>query len=85
MLIRLRSAIDKQTIDIPKNISFVELCNEEGKIMSVLVQNKLTGTLDLFDFRDTDTTRRYESFFNVEFLKDMRVVDPEQYVADQKK
>ena len=85
MLIRLRSAIDKQTIDIQKDISFVELFNQKEKIMSVLVQNKLTGTLDLFYFRDTDTTRRYESFFNVEFLKDMRVVDPEQYVADQKK
>nr|DAF78991.1 MAG TPA: hypothetical protein [Caudoviricetes sp.] len=84
MIIKLRSALDRQVIEVPKDISFVELCNDEGKVMSVLVQNKLTGTLDMFDFRDVDTAKRYENFFKVEFLKDVRVLDPEKYSEERK-
>lgn len=84
MIIRLRSALDRQGVEVPKDISFVELCNDEGKVMSVLVQNKLTGTLDMFDFRDVDTAKRYENFFKVEFLKDVRVLDPEKYSEERK-
>lgn len=84
MIIKLRSALDRQVVEVPKDISFVELCNDEGKVMSVLVQNKLTGTLDMFDFRDVDTVKRYENFFKVEFLKDVRVLDPEKYSEERK-
>lgn len=84
MIIKLRSALDRQVVEVPKDISFVELCNDEGKVMSVLVQNKLTGTLDMFDFRDVDAAKRYENFFKVEFLKDVRVLDPEKYSEERK-
>lgn len=78
MRVILRSA-NKQAKEIPFQTAFVELCNDEGDIMSVISYDKVSGTMDLFDFRDKASAKKYEDFFGVKFIKDLRVVDLDKY------
>lgn len=77
MQIRLRSA-DKTVTTIP-NIPFVELCNEDGQVMAILAKNKANDVLDIYDVRDKEVIERYSKVFNVEFVKDIRAIDPTKY------
>lgn len=79
MQIRLRSA-DKTVTTIP-NIPFVELCNEDGQVMAILAKNKANEVLDIYDVRDKEVIERYSKVFNVEFVKDIRAIDPTKYAS----
>ena len=76
MKVRLRSA-DKNAIDIPKSIAFVELLNDVGEVMAVITPtNKTTGTIDVFDAREIDKAKRYSDFFKVSFVNKINVLNP---------
>ena len=67
-MIRIRCADAKGSlIPLPANASFIELCDEQGKIAAVVSYNPLDQSVSIFD-GDSDKAKRYTTYFNVDFI-----------------
>jgi hypothetical protein len=66
-MIRIRNS-KGQVLHTLDESNFIELCNSEGKIVSVFYENQANGAIHELQADAESDARRYERMFNVEFI-----------------